>query len=144
MGQGLSSAQFAGVTHMNKAVMPDNFLAGTTRTRLNFQHIVNQGVTQGMKGHFLFLPNATLALLVLSWAVSFNSIGNSKMAADEMAQTIQKRHGWDQFLTLSAADQARVKSHVRSEWKLGGQLPEPLRFSTEARISMVGNASKFA
>eukprot|EP01064_Diplonema_japonicum_P038362 TRINITY_DN9264_c4_g1_i1.p1 TRINITY_DN9264_c4_g1~~TRINITY_DN9264_c4_g1_i1.p1 ORF type:complete len:143 (+),score=30.28 TRINITY_DN9264_c4_g1_i1:57-485(+) len=141
MGQGASSPTFAALTYNNRAYTPDGFLGGITRWRLNAMNAVGKGTTMNMYGGLVMFPDARMALALFLYCANYNCIANGKQKQDDMAATIHKRHGWENFEAMSPQDQARVKTYVRSEWYTGMMLPENARYDLETRASMTSNGS---
>eukprot|EP01059_Diplonema_ambulator_P007808 TRINITY_DN1730_c0_g1_i1.p1 TRINITY_DN1730_c0_g1~~TRINITY_DN1730_c0_g1_i1.p1 ORF type:complete len:162 (+),score=39.81 TRINITY_DN1730_c0_g1_i1:60-488(+) len=141
MGVAASSSTFSALAYNNKAYTPDSFLSGLTRYRINLANAVARGQTTNVSGSIITFPDARLIVGAVVFLANYNCINIGKQKQDEMAATIHKRHGWENFECMSAQDQARLKGYVRHEWFYGMMLPESQRFDLEHRTGMPSNSS---
>jgi len=139
-----NSSAVRSFTHLNNASTSEGCLSTITKLRMAAAGKLGGGVSVNCFGGLLMIPDARLILLIPAFVIPYNAIDISKMNADNMANTINHRHGYENFEGMSAADKSRVKSYVRSEMRYGGMLREGQRFSPEERVGFPGNAAMLA
>ena len=120
MGQALTSPSFRSLTHLNAPMTGDDKLGEFTRWRINLSRKASMGLTPTLRGHWAAWPSLICASSMICYNMAYNQFGHSRLIADEFAVTIDHRHGYENFESMSAADQARVKAYIRGEAKFGG------------------------
>ena len=116
MGANLSSPTFSAVTLLNKEVAPMGPLSPLVRLRQSIALVINRGTSPNMIGNMYMYGDARVIFGMALFLLNYNGVQHGKIASETMNNTIDKRHGYEQFKCMDRAEQARIKSYVRSEW----------------------------